>query len=483
MSADDGAIGVRELMARVSDGVDRAVGRGVLLRGEVVSVHRHASSGHVYFDLTDGGGTVASCAMWKVWAGARDAGSDRLCDGAMVTVQLQRASVYPKKGSLTLHVRRVVECHDSVGARRRRRDALAARLVDEGLMDAPSRRALPRLARVGVVTSLGSAAHADFCSGVDARWRGYDVVYRHAAMQGDGAPDSIVEALSELVDKHSCGVVVLTRGGGSEHDLDAFDDESVVRAVAGCAVPTVVAVGHETDTGLADRVCDLRAKTPTAAAELVIPSRSAEEERLDAARRRLEASVAERVRAAREAHARRVQAYEEAARSSVSDARRAVERARCGLSAACAGHTARLASAVASREARLVDAARTALLAASKGRGAARDLLSKANAAAVRRASDALDARRRAWEDAVGAAQSRCLRAASASDGHAVVVVQDGSRKRRRDEVDASRDLLVHFSDGTLRVRVLDVIATRDASLTTPRRDDARGVDGGAGAQ
>jgi exodeoxyribonuclease VII large subunit len=161
------------------------------------------------------------------------------------------------------------------GAIRKAADLLAAKLAAEGLFDPERKRPLPYPPqRVALVTAGGSAAYADFIKIANARWRGLDIDHYDVLVQGEAAPAQLVSAVAaanaqaELPD-----VLVLTRGGGSAEDLAAFNDERVVRAVAASRVPTLVAIGHEVDTSLAELAADQRASTPSNAAELLTPDR------------------------------------------------------------------------------------------------------------------------------------------------------------------------------------------------------------------
>ena len=254
--------------------------RGARVRGEVTSVHAHAASGHVYFSLGDAEGTV-ECAMWRTQASKAASGAAAIVPGAHVVVH-GTPDIYAKAGRLKLTTWKVEALGAPKCGRRQKKEELLAALADEGALDADRKRAIPFLPRVGVVTSVGSAAHADFSSGVLARWPGYAVEYAPTTMQGVDAPASIQASLASLV-AAGCDVVVCARGGGSEEDLSTFDDEAVVRALAACPVPVVSAVGHESDTTIADLVADRRAKTPTASVEMVVPERAAVVGRLQAA--------------------------------------------------------------------------------------------------------------------------------------------------------------------------------------------------------
>jgi exodeoxyribonuclease VII large subunit len=162
------------------------------------------------------------------------------------------------------------------GSIKKAADLLAAKLQAEGLFDEERKRRLPEIpARIGLITAANSAAYADFIKILNERWGGVEIHLADVYVQGLQAPLQIVRAveyfneLSALVD-----VLVITRGGGSAEDLAGFSDERVVRAVAASRIPTLVAVGHEVDISLAELAADLRASTPTNAAQLVVPSRS-----------------------------------------------------------------------------------------------------------------------------------------------------------------------------------------------------------------
>ena len=235
----------------------------VAVRGEISGFSR-ASSGHCYFSLKDESGQLR-CAMFRRAAGLLDF-SPR--DGDQVEVR-GRLAVYEPRGDLQL----VVE-----SLRRAGQGALfeqflqrKARLEAEGLFDPARKRALPTMPRaVGVVTSLGAAALHDVVTALRRRVPHIPVVLAPAAVQGANAPAELVRALQSLYTlKPAVDVILLVRGGGSIEDLWAFNDEALARTIVQSPVPVVSGVGHETDFTIADFCADLRAPTPTAAAELV----------------------------------------------------------------------------------------------------------------------------------------------------------------------------------------------------------------------
>jgi exodeoxyribonuclease VII large subunit len=236
---------------------------GFWLRGEASNVTRHAS-GHLYFTLKDADGQV-SCAMWKPDTFRLrcpvEAGAQYLAYGKM--------TLWEKRGSLQFIAEHLEP--DGVGALHVAYERLKARLSAEGLFDDERKRPLPFLPqRIGLVTSPTGAAVRDMVRILRERHPRLDIVIVPALVQGDAAPESIARAIADAC-RLGLDLLIVGRGGGSLEDLWAFNDERVVRAVAGCAVPVISAVGHETDVTLADFAADLRASTPTAAAQSAVP--------------------------------------------------------------------------------------------------------------------------------------------------------------------------------------------------------------------
>jgi len=168
-------------------------------------------------------------------------------------------------------------------------DLLMKKLTAEGLFDESRKRPLPYPPqRIGLITSGESAAYADFIKILNARWRGVDIELADVQVQGEPAPGQIVRAIEHFNAQADLPeVLVIIRGGGSADDLQAFSTEAVTRAVAASRIPTLVAIGHEVDTSLAELAADLRASTPSNAAELLVPDRLQVSRELDAARRTL----------------------------------------------------------------------------------------------------------------------------------------------------------------------------------------------------
>jgi exodeoxyribonuclease VII large subunit len=241
----------------------------VAVRGELSSFTR-AASGHCYFSLKDAGGAPAllRCAMFRRAAALLDFPP---ADGQQVELR-GRLGVYDARGELQL----VVESMQRVGAGTLYEEflRLKARLEAQGLFEAARKRPLPRFpAAIGVVTSLGAAALQDVLTALRRRAPHVRVVVYPAPVQGAEAPAALAAAIALAGQRAEVDLLLLVRGGGSLEDLWAFNDERVVRAVAASVLPLVCGVGHETDLTLADLAAELRAPTPTAAAELAAPAR------------------------------------------------------------------------------------------------------------------------------------------------------------------------------------------------------------------
>ncbi|EIL99807.1 exodeoxyribonuclease VII large subunit [Rhodanobacter thiooxydans] len=236
----------------------------VWIEGELSNVARPAS-GHLYFTLKDSGAQVR-CAMFKMKAATL---RFRPADGMQVLLRA-RVGLYEPRGEFQL----VAEYMEPAGegALQREFEQLKARLDAEGLFDAARKRALPAYARrIGVITSATGAAVRDVLSVLARRWPLADAEVLPVPVQGREAPPAIVAMLRKASASGRYDVLLLTRGGGSLEDLWAFNDEAVARAIHASAVPVVSAVGHEIDFSIADFVADLRAPTPSAAAELLVP--------------------------------------------------------------------------------------------------------------------------------------------------------------------------------------------------------------------
>lgn len=275
-------LSVSALSARIA-GAMQTVGP-VVVQGELSQAKVHGS-GHFYATLKDDQALI-SVVMWR----SSVARQGRLPgDGEQVVVRGD-VTTYPPRGQYQLTARSISAV--GLGDLAARFEALKKRLLDEGLFAEEGKRELPFLPRaIGIATAAGSAALADMLHSISARFPGMPVIHVHCAVQGPEAAPSIAAALQKLAQHAEVDVIICGRGGGNLEDLWAFNEEAVVRAIAESPVPVISAVGHETDTTLADLVADVRAKTPTAAGELVVPERAELEERLDEGRAALDAAI------------------------------------------------------------------------------------------------------------------------------------------------------------------------------------------------
>ena len=268
----------------------------VTVRGEVSGLSR-AASGHCYFALKDAAGQLR-CVMFRRAASLLDVS---LRDGEAVEVE-GRLAIYEPRGDLQLIVESLRRA--GTGALFEQFLQRKARLQSEGLFDDARKRPLPPLPRaIGLVTSVGAAALHDAATALRRRLPHIPVVLVNAAVQGADAPGQLVRALCELYQRSCEGsgglppidVILLVRGGGSIEDLWAFNDETLARTIVQSPVPVIVGVGHETDFTIADFCADLRAPTPTAAAELVAPPQAQWLGVLDAIEQRLVRALGRRL--------------------------------------------------------------------------------------------------------------------------------------------------------------------------------------------
>ncbi|HWR98621.1 MAG TPA: exodeoxyribonuclease VII large subunit [Candidatus Methanoperedens sp.] len=278
---------VTELNRAAGELLEEAFPR-VWVEGEV-SNWKLYPSGHAYFSLKDDGGQV-SAVLFR-------AGSKVLRftpkDGLAV-LALGRVSLYSQRGQYQLIVEELEP--KGKGALQLAFEQLREKLQREGLFDAARKRPLPALPRaVGVVTSPTGAVIRDILTVLGRRFPNLRVLLNPVRVQGEGAAAEIAAAIAELDRRGDVDALIVGRGGGSMEDLWAFNEEVVARAIAACSVPVISAVGHETDFTIADFVADLRAPTPSAAAELVVESKEALAERIETLARRLRGGVATRV--------------------------------------------------------------------------------------------------------------------------------------------------------------------------------------------
>jgi exodeoxyribonuclease VII large subunit len=310
-AAERRPLGVGELTRQLKGAVEARF-RDVWVAGEVANLRRQAS-GHLYFSLKDAEAVIAAV----IWASQARRMAFEPADGQEVVAR-GFVEIYAPHGKYQLIVQELEP--RGAGARAVELQRIRERLAADGLLDPARKRRLPFLPRrVGVATSPTGAALRDFLRVLGARFPGLPVLVAPCRVQGEGAAAEVAAALRALP-RHGCDVVVVTRGGGSQEDLWAFNDERLARAIGACAVPVVSAVGHEVDVTVADLVADVRAATPTHAAQLVAPVKADLAARAAQLRARLG-------RAAAEALAHRRSALR-ALRAELSDPRRLLSQQR-----------------------------------------------------------------------------------------------------------------------------------------------------------
>ena len=265
--------GVTLTVSQLNDYVRRSLAsdpilQQITLRGEISNFKMY-SSGHWYFSLKDEQSHI-DCVLFRQYTyGVRF----RPKDGDKVLLS-GTAGLYVQGGKYQFYADGMQQ--DGVGDLYRRFLELKEKLSAEGLFDAARKRPLPLLPRkVGIVTSDSGAVLHDIRTVAGRRFPGLPLVLRPAQVQGDGAAQDVADGIRQIACVPGIDVIIVGRGGGSMEDLWAFNEEVVVRAVAACPVPVISAVGHETDTTLCDYAADMRAPTPSAAAELAVPQREA----------------------------------------------------------------------------------------------------------------------------------------------------------------------------------------------------------------
>ncbi|MBQ2988264.1 MAG: exodeoxyribonuclease VII large subunit [Clostridia bacterium] len=242
--------------------------RNIYIKGEISNFTNHYKTGHFYFSLKDAGGSVRAV-MFRGNASKLKF----MPENGMRVIVGGRVSVFPRDGQYQIYVD-VME-PDGIGALYLAYEQLRAKLEKEGLFAASRKRPLPKLPqRIGIVTSPTGAAIRDMLHIAGRRFPAAEIVLYPALVQGADAPASIMRGIRYFNVKKAADVLIIGRGGGSIEDLWAFNDENLVRTVAASEIPIVSAVGHETDFTLCDFAADLRAPTPSAAAELVVPDRA-----------------------------------------------------------------------------------------------------------------------------------------------------------------------------------------------------------------
>lgn len=237
---------------------------GIQVKGEISGCKYHYS-GHIYFTLKDAGAAI-SCVMFST---QRRGLGFTLEDGQSVIVT-GRISVFERDGRYQLYAQSIVQ--DGVGRLYEEYEKLKKRLLSEGLFDEQRKKPIPKFAsRIGVVTAETGAVIQDICN-VTYRRNPYVQLYLYPAkVQGEGAAQTVIDGI-RYFEKMDVDTIIIGRGGGSVEDLWCFNDEALARVIADCSKPVISAVGHETDTTISDYAADMRAPTPSAAAELAVYS-------------------------------------------------------------------------------------------------------------------------------------------------------------------------------------------------------------------
>ncbi len=263
-AGDERVLKVRDL-TRLARGVLEGSFPSVIVEGEVSNFKRHMPSGHLYFTLKDEEAQVR-CVMWR-----SDAAKVRfeVGDGMKVIVK-GRVSLYEPRGDFQLYA--VTLMPAGQGALQLAFEQLMKKLEEEGLFAEDRKREIPEFpSRIGVVTSLEGAAVRDIISIINRRFPVVEVVIYPVKVQGEGASEEISRAIRDFNTLSNVDVLIVGRGGGSLEDLWAFNEEVVARSIFESAIPVISAVGHQVDFTIADFVADVRAATPSAAAEIVVP--------------------------------------------------------------------------------------------------------------------------------------------------------------------------------------------------------------------
>lgn len=257
----------------------------VCVQGEISNFKRQ-SSGHLYFSLKDTHATI-SCVMFRVEA-SRLPFSPKDGDKVILHGEL---NVYPQRGNYQLIVR---DMHlAGLGELLLKLEALKAKLHQKGWFDAAHKKALPRFPKkIGVVTSPTGAVIRDILNVLSRRYAGFHLILNPVKVQGEGAAKEVAEAIQQFNQYEMVDVIIIARGGGSIEDLWAFNEEGVAEAIFNSRIPIICAVGHETDVTIADFVADIRAPTPSAAAEMVIAEQAHQLQYLNQTRQRLTQHIA-----------------------------------------------------------------------------------------------------------------------------------------------------------------------------------------------
>ncbi|MBP5430936.1 exodeoxyribonuclease VII large subunit [Ruminococcus sp.] len=262
--------------------------QGVMVRGEISNYVRHFRSGHIYFTLKDQESSLKAVMFANSAARLKFEPED-----GMSVIVSGSISVYERDGSYQLYVNDIIP--EGVGAAVAALEQLKKKLQKEGLFDVAHKRPIPSMPKkIGAVTSLNGAAVRDIINVLTRRYPLCDLFVVNALVQGEGAADSVCRGILKA-ESAGCDVIIVGRGGGSSEDLAVFNIEKVAYAIYNCKVPVISAVGHETDYTIADLVADLRAPTPSAAAELASPDITLLYEKLSVIERRIEKATVSQI--------------------------------------------------------------------------------------------------------------------------------------------------------------------------------------------
>ena len=241
--------------------------RFVFLEGEISNLTDHYSSGHIYFSLKDEKSVVKAVMFSYATKNLKFKP-----ENGMKVILRARVSVYEPSGQYQLYVEDMQP--DGVGALSLQFEQLKEKLSKEGLFDKAHKKPIPTFPEtIGVITSPTGAAVRDILNILSRRYPSADIVMCPVLVQGDNAASQLTQAIKRFSESKIADVVIIGRGGGSQEDLWAFNDENLARAIYDCETPVISAVGHETDFTICDFVSDLRAPTPSAAAELAVPDK------------------------------------------------------------------------------------------------------------------------------------------------------------------------------------------------------------------
>lgn len=265
----------------------------VSVRGEISNFTNHRS-GHLYFSLKDADGQIRAV-MFR----SRAASLKFLPESGMKVIIHGSVTVYPRDGSYQIYVSSMQP--DGIGALYLAYEQMKARLAEEGLFDDIYKKPIPEYpSRIGVITSPTGAAVRDIINVTGRRFPMAEIYVYPALVQGEGAEESLIRALDYLDRSRLCDVIIIGRGGGSIEDLWAFNSERLARRIFDAEVPVISAVGHETDFTICDFVADMRAPTPSAAAEIAVPDRRELMMRLDSYYERLSSALVAKVSRAKD---------------------------------------------------------------------------------------------------------------------------------------------------------------------------------------